>query len=192
MRVANENRRYDMKDQLEASRLRDAEIDKHFADKWHVSKELPRTHERLGYDRVWVHRESGRRWTVEYKHDTWTHKTGNVFIETESVEGEKKGWAYTSCARVLVYYVVYGEYAFVVRMDEIERRLDVWEKLYESKTTTTYDKKSGETYNTVGICVPVFVFRSICDAVVPIYSADERQARQEHVIPMRRGSGVLE
>ena len=184
-------KKYDMKDQLEASRIRDEEIDKHFSDKWRISKELPRDHERLGYDRVWIHRETGRRWTVEYKHDTWTHKTGNVFIETESVEGEKKGWAYTSCARVLVYYVVHGEYAFVVRMDEIERRLDVWETCYPKKSTTTYDKKTGKSYNTVGVCVPVFVFRAISEKVVPIYSGDEPTADPAYVIPMSKGSGVL-
>lgn len=183
---------YDMKEQLELSRLRDSEIDKHFMDKWRISKEVPRGLERLGVDRVWVHRETGRRWTVEYKHDTIAHRTKRVFIETVSVEeAGVKGWAYTSCARILVYYVVGGEYAFVIRMDEIERRLPVWERCCETKTASTVDKRTGRTYKTHGVCVPLFQFRAAADKVVPVYSGDEPSAEPGNVIPMVTGSGVL-
>ena len=125
-----ERRTYDLKAQLSLSRVRDKEIDKHFADKWHIQT-VSRDLERAGIDRIWTHRETGRRWSVEYKHDTLAHKTGRVFVETASVvEAGKKGWAYTSCARVVVYYVVAGEYAFVSRMDEIERKLPWWEATF--------------------------------------------------------------
>lgn len=186
-----EPRTYDLQEQLELSRLRDSEIDKHFAGKWEISRATSRSVERMGVDRLWTHKESGRRWLVEYKHDTQAHRTGNVFIETWSVEGKKRGWAYTSCARAIVYYVVGGEYAFVTRMDEIERRLTSWELMHPEKPATTADKRTGETYRTLGVCVPLFLYRGASDCVVPVYSGDEPAAKRENVIPMLRGSGVL-
>lgn len=187
---------YDFSEQLALSRVRDAELDKHFASDWKISRELPRHFERLGIDRVWVHRKSGRRWTVEYKHDTIAHRTRNAFVETVSVEGDnggekKLGWAYTSCAQVLVYYVVGGEYALVLRMSDIENRLPCWEAQYNTRTTTTLDKRTGESYRTSGLLVPILVFRGAASKVVPVYSGDEPTADSQYRIPTLRGSGVL-
>lgn len=182
---------YDMREQLDLSRLRDSEIDKHFSDKWGIEP-VGRLFERIGVDRIWTHKMTGRRWSVEYKHDTLAHKTGNVFVETTSVDtADVKGWAYTSCAQVLVYYVVSGEYAFVIRMAEIERRLAVWEQFYETKSASTLNKGTGKTYKTYGVCVPLLIFRAAADKVVPVYSGDERTAATDNVIPLLVGSGVL-
>ena len=181
---------YDMDTQLSQSRVRDSEIDKHFADSWEIQP-VGRLFEKVGIDRIWTHRQSGRRWTVEYKHDTLAHKTGNVFVETVSVDSaEKMGWAYTSGAQILVYYVVEGEYAFVVRMPEIERRLDYWQSFYQHKAATTVDKAANRSYKTWGVLVPLLTFRAISEKVMPVYNGDER-AEKENVIPMRQGSGVL-
>jgi hypothetical protein len=183
---------YDMQDQLALSRMRDCEIDKHLSDDWRISGEVPREMERLGIDRVWIHRKTGRRHTVEYKHDTLAHKTGNAFVETESVEGKKKGWSYTSCAQVLVYYVVGGEYAFICRMDEVERRLKGWELFYPAKAATTVDKRTGESYRTLGVCVPLPVFRSAASKVVPVYSGDEPTLRRDRGVFLRPPSASRE
>lgn len=180
-----------MGEQLKLSRLRDREIDKHFADKWRISKELPRGLEKLGIDRIWIHRETGRRWSVEYKHDTIAHRTENGFVETVSVvEANKLGWAYTSCAQMLIYYVVEGEYAFVLRMEDVERRVDLWRIQYPEKDTTTVDKSTGESYRTRGVLVPLFVLRAISEKVPPVYSGDEPTPLRP-TIPLKRGSGVL-
>lgn len=185
-------RTYDLKDQLALSRLRDSEIDKHFSNTWRIQS-VGRDFERVGIDRIWTHKTSGRRWTVEYKHDTLAHKTRRVFVETLSVkEAGKLGWSYTSCARVVVYYVVEGEYAFVTRMDEIEGKLPWWEATFPKKEATTANKRTGERYTTVGVCVPLMIYRASADKVCPVYSGDERTAKPDNVIPLRRGSGVLQ
>ncbi len=177
---------YDMQEQLRLSRLRDSEIDKHLSDDWRISGEVPREMERLGVDRVWVHRKTGRRHTAEYKHDTLAHKTNRAFVETWSVERKKRGWAYTSCAQILVYYVVGGEYAFVCRMEDIERRLPFWEAHYPTKHATTFDRRTGESYRTVGVCVPLPVFRGAASRVVEVYSGDEPTGRKERGVFLRR------
>jgi hypothetical protein len=182
---------FSMDKQLQQSRIRDAEIDRAFADKWYISKEVPRAIERMGVDRIWIHRETGRRIPVEYKSDERAHKTGNVFVEVESVEGEKKGWAYTSCARFIIYYVTGGEYAFVTRMDEIERRLTGWELNYPKRPAGwTIDKATGNRYRAVGICVPLMIYRAASECVVPVYSGDGPTVAKDNVIPLRSGSGV--
>lgn len=173
---------YDMNTQLSQSRVRDSEIDKHFADSWQIEP-VGRLFEKVGIDRIWTHKATGRRWSVEYKHDTLAHKTGNIFVETTSVDtADKKGWAYTSTAQLLVYYVVEGEYAFVLRMHEIWRRLPGWEQFYEAKHATTSDE-NGQSYKTWGVLIPIQTFRAASEKVVPVYNGDERASR-ENVIPM--------
>lgn len=173
---------YDLQEQLELSRQRDHEIDKHVKNVWLVNT-VNRDFERAGVDRIWTHRDSGMRWSVEYKHDTLAHKTGNVFVETVSVDtAGKKGWAYTSTAQLLVYYVVEGEYAFIARMHEIRRRLPGWERFYKAKHATTTDR-AGNAYKTWGVLIPLQTFRAASEKVVPVYNGDER-AQRENVIPM--------
>lgn len=183
---------YDFAEQYEGSKKRDADIDAAFEPWWEVER-VGRPFERAGLDRIWTHRDTGRRLGVEYKSDTMAHRTKHVFVETVSVaEAGKPGWGYTSCAQLLVYYVVEGQYAFLLRMHELERRLEVWETFKQSRDTSTVDEGSGERYTTRGLLVPLMEFRAAASAVVEVPCATaEGVPSREYTLPTKTGSGVL-
>lgn len=191
---------YDFAEQYENSKGYDRHIDAAFEPWWEVEN-VGRLFERAGMDRLWTHRDTGRRMSVEYKSDTMAHRTKHVFVETESVvEAGKRGWAYTSCAQLLVYYVVEGRYAFVARMSEIERKLEGWELAHQIRDVRTRDGNSGNEssdtegscYTTRGILVPLMTFRAAASAVVEVSPPEaEGPPHREHTLPLKVGSGVL-
>ena len=120
-----------------------------------VSMEL----QRLGIDRIWTDK-TGYRNFVEYKTDFRASSSGKVFIETISVDTQDKlGWIYTSCAFVLIFYVPGLKKAFITRIPAIRFCLKEWLNEYEKKVIPN------ETYNTVGICVPIVEFEKICSEI---------------------------
>lgn len=145
---------------LKSAKLYEAELDKHFGQTFQIT---PAGHEqeRLGIDRFFEHRHTGVRYSVEYKTDHKTPETGNVFIETMSVDTHgKRGWAYTSTAQVLVYFIPGYEYALRADMTAIKNNLVEW---------TVYPRapawnrgRGGEYYKTLGRLVPLGEFRRVC------------------------------
>jgi len=104
-------------------------------------------------DRIFKSKEDGIIFTVEYKSDNQTHKTKNIFVETISViEKNKIGWAYSSWAQLIIYYVKHLEYAHIADMAMIKIRLSKWIKKYPIRDIPNI--KNGETYHTRGILVP--------------------------------------
>lgn len=153
---------------FQAAKVYEAELDKHFVPAYDIT---PATYEqeRLGIDRFFAHRSTGVCYSVEYKTDHKTHETGNVFVETMSVDtAGKRGWAYTSTAQVLVYFVPQEEYALRADMTEIKRRLPEWSGYRQAEAMNR--GRSGDYYRTLGLLVPVRVFGDACVAVHDVAS----------------------
>lgn len=145
---------------LKAAKLYESELDKHFVQSFNIN---PATleQERLGIDRFFEHRASRVCYSVEYKTDHKTPETGNVFIETMSVDtAGKLGWAYTSLAQVLVYFVPEHEYAMRADMTAVKRMLPEWQAYREAAAWNR--SRSGDYYRTVGKLVPLEEFRRVC------------------------------
>jgi len=102
----------------------------------------------LGVDRVFIHKKNRYSFTVEYKSDLIAHKTGNAFIETVSVDDDRLGWAFSSVAQMLAYYVVEDNYAIAVPMLRIKYNLDYFER-YPKKTV------QNDGYQSEGLLVPL-------------------------------------
>lgn len=144
----------------EAAKLYDAELDKHFGQAYDLTK-ASRAEERRGIDRFFCHRQTGVSYSVEYKTDHKAHESGNVFIETMSVDtAGKRGWAYTSTAQVLVYFIPQREAALRADMLTVKRRLSEW-AVYPERPAWN-KSRSGELYRTLGLLVPLEVFRAAC------------------------------
>lgn len=86
---------------------------------------------------------------VEYKTDSRTDKTGNLFIETwSSIENRRYGWAYATHADEIMYYAL-PDTVYILNRKELHQKLmGEWR---------TYDQKfiRNKYYTTVGIPVPV-------------------------------------
>lgn len=135
-------------------------------------KPVTRQGQRKGIDRIF--KGDGERWKVEYKTDFLAGKTGNVFLETVSVDtADKKGWLYTSDADYLLYYVPDTLAFYLAKMEVIRRQSLWWQRQYPKGGA----KNPG--YSSEGILVPLREFERYCDLVLQL-SVNIRCGRERH------------
>lgn len=140
----------------------EARLDQFFKDKFQI-EDVDMSQQKLGWDRVFTHLESGARASVEYKTDTQSHKTGNIFIEIWSnKEASKRGWAYTTTAQWLYYYVLGDGEVYIVDVVKLKLYLKNWEKQFIIKGA------KNPNYSSEGMLVPVEIFKSICYEVIKL------------------------
>lgn len=148
---------YDFRKQLTSGEDYEKILDAYYS-RWYKVQEISMDSQKSGIDRVWTDRETGMRTSIEYKTDFIAPTTGNVFIETMSVDVENKlGWAYTSCAQWLVYYIPGMKRAYRITMLNVKHYLPFWENRYEKK------KVPNNGYYTEGILVPLDEFEKRCN-----------------------------
>jgi len=154
---------YDFDKQYQVGEEGEQVLDKFFRTRFYI-KNASSTDQHNGTDRFFVSTSTGKRYSVEYKTDALAASTGNVFIETVSVDtSETRGWAYTSCAQVLIYYIPPEALAYMVPMMDIKRLIRDWEDRFTTKCVPN------NGYNTMGIAVPRTVFEADC------HLAEERE-----------------
>jgi len=140
-------------EQLEKGEIYETTLDE-FYSQWFQIKHVSLAAQKMGIDRVFTSIVDGTKYTVEYKGDERASRSGNAFVETMSVDTSgKKGWAYTSCAQVLVYFIVKEKYVIRFDMNTIKLYVKEWTKKYCS------GKADNLNYNTYGVCVPLTEFK---------------------------------
>ena len=133
---------YTFKEQHKKGTAAEQLIDEFISDKFHykitpVSLEL----QLLGADRIW-YTPAGFRYLAEYKTDTYTN--GNMFIEViQNQRTNSIGWAYSSVANYLVYYLINMDRLYILDMQEFKRKFEGWiedtpRKAARSKAGTAY------------------------------------------------------
>jgi len=152
---------YDFEEQLKKGKEKELFLDNYFSQ-WYSISGVSRLHEKAGIDRIF-HDNGGRVFTVEYKSDNITHKTGNFFVETLSVKEENKlGWAYTSQSQLILYFVPEWKTVYVIDTVRLKKLLLSWIKIYPEKNV------SNKGYTTVGIPVPKSEFKKCVNEIVRI------------------------
>lgn len=108
---------------------------------------------------------------IEVKTDFRAARTRNAFIETTSVDTDNTpGWAYTSRADFLLYYVPPDRTVYVMPMREIRRRLPHWRKKYELR------RVPNAGYFTEGVIVPLDQFEC---RILPVLGSAAEAFRQQ-------------
>lgn len=144
---------YTMKGQLEKGEASENVLDDYFST-WYVITPVSRQMQRNEIDRIFECKRSRTLWTVEYKADETAAKTGNVFIDIVSVDVDgKRGWALMSYAQLLIVFVPPWQIGYVVPMTTVKGLLPEWVKNYKVRAIPN------EGYNTLGIPVPIEIFR---------------------------------
>lgn len=134
-------------------------LDARFADHYTI-RPATAAQQRQGIDRWYTRITDGETFPVEYKTDRTAGRTGNAFIETISVDTVGKlGWAYTSQARYLIYYIPKPDTVYVVPMARIRVMVDKWRQQYPER------RIPNNTYHTVGVLVPLDELEKIAVAV---------------------------
>jgi hypothetical protein len=137
-------------------------LDEVFSDRFKIER-VGMPDEWRGIDRVFTNRESGRKFTVEYKADERAEKTHNIFVETVSNDKtQRPGWAHTCQSAFIMYYIPGDELIYVVRPRKIRDELPHW------KSQFVEVKSKNDGYNTLGVLVPLCEFERIAVQVVSI------------------------
>lgn len=144
----------------------EAILDDFFKEKF-VIEEVDLQVQKMGIDRVFTHRKDDTVCTVEYKTDHREGDTGNCFIETWSnKQAKKRGWAYTSQAQWLYYFLPSSNEVCVIEMLQVKMLVNEWIRKY--KVTQCVNKSGEGFYNTSGVLVPSSIFKDNCLEVIKI------------------------
>jgi hypothetical protein len=153
---------YSFRTQLTKGEKAERRLDKHFSGFFRIDHASERE-QRNGIDRWFEAFDAahdplgGQRFGVEYKTDWRASKSEMAFIETVSVERggvvERRGWAYTSLATWLVYYVPGAETVYVLPMQALRANLPKW--MAHHRTVGVQNEGGGNAYITRGLLVPL-------------------------------------
>lgn len=137
-------------------------LDRWFAVEYRVRPATPEQ-QRRGIDRIFAHRRTGKRLSVEYKTDYRAAQTGNAFVETVSVDtAGKAGWAHSSKADYLIYYVPGDGLIYVLPLELLRRELPRWVRQYPLRAA------QNEGYATHGVLVPLDEFERAAEVVINV------------------------
>jgi hypothetical protein len=129
-----------------------------FFSRWFRIVPADRAQQRRGIDRIFV--AGTRRIAVEYKSDSAAAKTGNAFVETISVDtAHTPGWAYTSQADVLLYFIPPDGLVYVVKFSRLRQALPGWLRRYPVRAIPNAG------YRTHGVLVPLDEFERLAQGV---------------------------
>lgn len=136
----------------------EAFLDAFFAERGHTIQPATRGQQRIGIDRVFLW--EGKMARIEYKTDFLAADTGHVFVETISIDTDgKAGWAYTSQADLLVYFIPGLRRIYVIPLETLREHLPAWVEAYPSRSARN------EAYSTHGLLVPIAEFARFASQV---------------------------
>lgn len=102
-------------------------------------------------DRIFT--KSGNSFFVEYKSGIQTYYTGNVFLETISVDSlEIPGWVYTCKADWILYATLLNGKILVFKPDVLRQKIEELKKKFRVVKTS---KGQNQGYDTHGVIVPL-------------------------------------
>lgn len=149
---------YNFKTQLLQGQDGEWFLDQYFKGKFNIFP-ANEQQQRHGIDRIFIERGKKRVLFVEYKTDITAATSHNAFVETISVDSmNKPGWAFTSQADMLLYYIPGDGIIYVLRFDVLRSQLPRWEKVYPVR------KIPNEGYYTHGLIVPLDEFERYSEA----------------------------
>ncbi len=152
---------YQFKEQLSKGEASEHKLDTIFATDYDITP-VGMDLQRKGIDRIFNRKDNGAIYKVEYKTDWTAQRTHNVFIETISVDKNRKpGWAHSSQADVLIYYIPGDELIYIICFSSLRAKLHIWKNFPEKKIPNN-------GYNTIGLLVPLSEFEKIAQQVISI------------------------
>jgi hypothetical protein len=143
---------YKFRDQLDQGKRAEHFLDDYFS-RWFRIQPVPLDTElREGYDRLFTRRLDGETLKIEYKADWHAARSRHAFIETISIyEDHKPGWAYSSQADMLIYFVPPLGMIHMIPLGAIRFLLPGWKLRYREVPAPN------EGYKTYGVLVPLTV-----------------------------------
>ena len=147
---------------------RSVEVEKRWApvlDRWirdtYPLREATAAEQRRGIDRLAIN-DRGLEVAIDYKCDERAQWTGNVFMETVSVDVDRTpGWLYTSDADWILYFVT-PEVVYAFSLPKLRLEIEAWKERYGEVPA----KNRG--YRTLGVLVPFRTARAVAEYVAGV------------------------
>lgn len=119
---------------------------------WHITR-TTQHEERDLYLGDRHYRKGNAEYLVEYKSGIQTFYTGNVFLETISVDSQhKQGWVYTCKADFIFYAALRNGKILVLVPAKLRAEIDGLRAKFREVATS---KNQNEGYNTHGVIIPL-------------------------------------
>lgn len=117
------------------------------------------------------YRRNGQHLLIEYKSGVQTKYTGNVFLETISVDKEghpeqkRIGWVYTCKADWIFYACVLNDKLLIFKPDGLRKVIETLKSLYRETHTK---KQQNKDYVTWGVPMPLEDALRLADKVIDL------------------------
>ena len=142
---------FEQSDQFKRGKKHERKLDDIFSSRGWAITQTTKEEERTQHRGDRVYRKGDDELYIEYKSDETASRTGNLFIETVSVDTDNvPGWAYTCQADWIFYYLPFEGLIYVIKPGDLRKLLPRWQKDYPTISTNGQSKG----YNTHGILVP--------------------------------------
>ncbi len=152
---------YQFDRQLADGEAGEAYLDAFFRRRGHTIRPATHDEQRSGIDRF-ITAPDGREMAVEYKTDRLAGGTGNAFVETVSVDARgKMGWALTSQADYLIYYVPESA-IYVLPFSSLRWALPGWMRDFPARAA------QNNGYMTHGVLVPLVTLAEYAVQTFPL------------------------
>lgn len=141
------------KDQFKNGKDVEAWLDKYFKLRgWSITQTTPYQERVLCLgDRHF--RKNGRAYRVEYKSGIQTFYSGNIFLETVSVDATNRpGWVYSCKADYILYAALLNKKILVFLPDKLRGQMEMLKARFR-EVATKHHQNDG--YNTHGVIVPL-------------------------------------
>lgn len=111
-----------------------------------------------------IYKDGEKSFFVEYKSGIQTHYTGNVFLETISVDNPcKSGWVYTCQADFVLYATLLDGMILIFKPDNLRKRIAELKAKFPEKPTS---KGQNKNYNTHGVIIPLSYAKNIAAKII--------------------------
>lgn len=131
---------------------------------WTVTRTTPHEERKLCLGDRKLTKTGKKQTNLEYKSGIQTHYTGNVFLETISVDSAgKPGWVYTCKADYIVYACLLDGCILVFRPDDLRDSMDELTRRYPCRATS---KNQNKGYNTHGLLIPLKDAKSLAYKII--------------------------
>ncbi|RMD50744.1 hypothetical protein D6827_03430 [Candidatus Parcubacteria bacterium] len=128
--------------------------------KTYLVRPAPLQIDKLGIDRLFIHKRNKMFYYVEYKHDKQAHSTDNFFFEYETVTGDtaRPSGIIKMAAQILVYHLPEAKSFYVIDVSKLKSAFTSWREqgIYQSvETDTSYSTESLSRWYARGLLVPI-------------------------------------
>lgn len=163
---------FDFKTQHDKAQAPERELDSYFGRRFIVA-ESNRAEDKIGIDRFFG--VAGVIYSVQYKCDFFSEKTGNAFIETRMIypDGKKMGCIPKLCADWLIYYDVGNGLAYWWWSLAVKTHLVALTAMGKKATVENQCASSKKTYSAEGYAVPLPILQKIAGYEDPINIREE-------------------